>query len=354
MVDDRIVKLGFLLPSALISVFVATPVLAQSSELQTAGAFATVLTTLNAGFFAQGSAVTTVPGDAQPNQFGKGVWVRGNAGLFDIKSTASVPGSPSSQINARSTFAGVQAGVDLGNFNISGTGFNVVYGATGGQVNVVGSASGVSGSANYSIPFVGAYVVASKDGFVAEASYRHDFYSASLTDSGFGLLNTPVEAGSNTEAVSLAYKYRLPMAFFVEPSAAFSYSRLSTDSFFVSPPVPPSGTFQANPINSDLGRVGLRVGKAFSVSGIVVEPFVAASVWHEFADPNSATVTPVPAVPGAIPVSGTVTRVGTFGQYSLGFSSVITGGLLIFARGDLRSGSSLTGNTITGGMRYSF
>ena len=317
-----------------------------AASLQTGGAFATVLTTLNAGFFAQGSAVTNVPSDVKSDQIGRGVWIRGNAGLFDIKATATLNGiGGSSPIAARTTFAGVQAGVDLGNFDIAHSGFNVIYGVTGGEINVQGSATGVSGSADYKIPFGGAYLVASKGGFVAEFSYRHDFINAVLSDRSSAVFNTPVSSASNTGSVSMSYRYGLPSAYFVEPSVAFVYSRFSTDSFATA-----LGPFQALPINSDLGRAGFRIGKDFSLYGFQIEPFFAASVWHEFANANTAALnfnTPNQ-------FSGTVTRVGTFGQYSLGVSSVVAKSLLIFARGDIRSGSFLSGNAITGGMRYNF
>ena len=321
------------------------------------GGFTTLVTSLNAGFFAQGASFTSVPPNATSDQPGRGAWVRTSFGMSDIKSatviTGSGGGAGATFTNTRSTYGGGQAGLDLGNFDIAHSGYNVIYGVTGGGVDVRGSTFGGSGGANFQIPFVGTYAVLSKGGLVVEVAYRHDFYSVHVTDPSVGL-SSVLTGDADTGSISAAYKYNTPFGFYIEPSGSFIASHLTIGGFSYpgTDVYNPPGSFQISGIDSDLGRLGFRFGKGFQVGGVSIEPFVAASIWHEFSGANSSSFTS-PKYPGQT-FSGATSRVGSFGQYSVGASASFGKGLYAFVRGDLRNGPAINGNNVTAGLRYNF
>ena len=322
-----------------------------------AGGFTTLITSLNTGFFAQGASFTAVPPNATSDQIGRGVWVRTSFGMSDVKSatviTGSGGGSGATFTGTRSTFAGGQAGFDLGNFDIGRSGYNLVSGVTGGGVDVRGSTFGASGGAHFQIPFIGTYAVLSKGGLVVELAYRHDFYTVGVSDASVALSST-ITGDADTGSISAAYKYNTAYGFYIEPSGSFLVSHLSIQGFSYAGTdiFHPGGAFQSAGIDSDLGRLGGRIGKSFQIGGVFVEPFAAASIWHEFAGPNSSVFTSA-NYPGQS-FSGLSSRVGSFGQYSLGASASFGKGVYAFVRGDLRYGPALSGNNVTAGVRYNF
>ena len=54
------------------------------------------------------------------------------------------------------------------------------------------------------------------------------------------------------------------------------------------------GTTQLDPIESLIGRVGVRVGTTVATDNVVFAPFAAASVWHDFSGDETATYTSCP------------------------------------------------------------
>ena len=324
------------------------------STFQAAESLSSILTNLNSGFFSQGQSFTSVPPNAQADQVGRGVWVRGSAGLFDVRSLGAIAGvSGVSPNQTRTTYGGAQAGLDLGKFNIGSSGLNVIFGVTGGDISVFGSGNATSATFDFDIPFVGTYIVVSKGGFVGEVSYRHDFIGSHILDFSDGIDQSPA-AHADTGAFSASYKFNLPQSYFVEPSGTFYVTRLVTGGASFNPTDPTlfSGTFQPNPVNSDLGRLGFRLGKDFSIAGVGMQAFFAFSAWHEFAGSSTDTFT-TSSLTGTT-YTGSTTRIGTFEQYGIGVSATLTKDFLGFVRGDVRSGANLTGNNITGGFRYNF
>jgi outer membrane autotransporter protein len=110
------------------------------------------------------------------------------------------------------------------------------------------------------------------------------------------------------------------------------------------------GSLAINAVNSALGRVGVQGGTAIDLNGrVILQPFGAFSVWHEFAGSSSATAT----IAGeAIPI--TTTQIGTFYQATGGVALQIPNtGILGFIRGDVRVGD-VEGYSILAGGRYTF
>jgi opacity protein-like surface antigen len=122
-----------------------------------------------------------------------------------------------------------------------------------------------------------------------------------------------------------------------------------------------SGSTSINVIQSDIGRAGVRVGTTVEMSNLVLQPFLAASVWHDFAGDITAHYASCPncifvgGAPAALTANMTTNNVGTFGQYSVGIAGqVVNTGWLGFVRMDYREGPQMVGLSGTGGIRYQF
>ncbi len=369
-----------------------------------AGAFASGLGNLSTAFLSnQGSAFVSAPGDPKPNQDGGGVWARGVGGEFTSKfgntgtgavttaaSTALVPvvpgvfvpvNVPAGALNTNATvnctgsvhatFAGSQVGTDISKLNING--WNLHLGTTAGYLSSHAT-DNFGGSVNFEVPFVGTYLVATHGRFFADLMVRREFYTADLTQPLVGLFRQQVGANGYSVSTSAGYNFALANNWFIEPSAGFIYTRTNVDTFNVSGGVISQGAVSAlstNPIESEIGRLSLRVGTTVQNGNIIWQPFGSASVFHEFAGnvvsngatlPNGAfanTATIVPGSIGVIPVSVTgsnsTTRVGTYGQYSLGLAAQVANtGWLGFVRGDYKRGDNIEGWTANAGIRYQF
>jgi opacity protein-like surface antigen len=373
------------------------------SAISAGSALSSGITSANTGFLTQSTAFVSAPGNPQPGQEGGGVWVRGVGGELTLNSTSSVsgmlttPGFPNLSGSGATTcatkfhenYAGFQVGADIAKLNI-GDGWNVHIGTTAGALESTGSIVGgspVGGLPNPATgiatpltqvpfdtktqsPFAGTYVVVTKGGFFADALVRYDSYDLALNSPGSALFNQKVDAHGWSVSGSIGYNYQIPNSkWFVEPSAGLVWSHTTVGALEVSSPgFGPaiqgfSGTGQINDITSDIGRVGLRVGSTVESGNLVLQPFVAASVWHDFAGtvtgtyqscPNCIFVVPQ-NVPATLTGSISTTSVGTFGQYSVGVSGqVVNTGWLGFVRVDYRDGDHLQSLSGTGGIRYQF
>jgi hypothetical protein len=102
---------------------------------------------------------------------------------------------------------------------------------------------------------------------------------------------------------------------------------------------------------------------------MIWQPFASASVFHEFAGNVTSTAASLPngafATVGVCPLcvvtpitltgANSTTRVGTYGQYSLGLAAQVANtGWLGFVRVDYRNGHNIEGWTGNGGLRYQF
>ena len=373
-----------------------------SSPASVSSVIASTLSTASTAFLLQSTAFIGSPANPAPDQQGGGVWVRGVGGEVEVKSNSSsvvtatgpIPGLPqNTPINCtqtiRENFAGVQLGADIARLNVNG--WNLHFGTTAGYLetrgNVVGGAfssfdtfagvnvGGGPFNSTTQVPFFGAYAAATYGGFFVDGLIRAEYYQNTLNAPGINIFNQNLDAHGVSFSGSTGYNWKVPNSdWFVEPSAGVIISRLKVDPFnYVTAGAPGittfSGTLQLQDIHSDIGRVGVRVGTTIQSGGMVWQPFIAASVWHEFGpnvNANYATCRdrnggPGCAFffPGGIPFSITdvssTSTFGTFGQFSLGVSGQVVGtGWLGFARVDYRDGPNLQGISGTGGIRYQF
>jgi opacity protein-like surface antigen len=331
----------------------------------------------------QGSAFVSAPANPVPDQPGGGVWGRAIGGEVTLKTTSNsastnVRNDTGAVFNTSTTacansthdsFAGVQVGADIARLNWSG--WNVHLGTTAGYL---GSKETDNNGFNntFQVPFFGTYLVATKGRFFADLMVREEYYNINLNNPGLTYFNQPVGAHGFSISTSAGYNFDLSDNWFVEPSAGFVYSRTSVDSF-TNPGtnvLPITGTISTNDIESEIGRLSVRVGKVIPTPTVIWQPFASASVFHEFAGnvitnytslPNSAFLINVAGTPPGSQVPQTFTqttstsRVGTYGQYSLGIAGqIVNTGWLGFVRVDYRNGDNINGWTGNAGVRYQF
>jgi opacity protein-like surface antigen len=365
------------------------------SSISSVGAMiGSTITATSTAFLLQSSSFIGIPPNPAPDQQGGGIWVRGVGGEVSVKSssvssavTTAVPsgavlggGTITCSQKVNDNFAGVQFGADVARLNING--WNLHLGTTAGvlssRANLVGGAfafadpangglpaGGGSFTSSTQVPFAGVYGAATNGGFFIDGLLRAEYYQSSLTSIGNNLFGQAIDAHGWTFSSSAGYNWTVPNStWFIEPSAAVMISRTKVDPLafttggLVGPVIDSQipSTLQMNDIKSDIGRVGLRVGETIDGGNVVWQPFAAVSVWHEFGPQMSVNYAEEPGIGGSNTTgTGSITTVGTFGQYSLGISGAVVGtGWLGFARVDYRDGPQLQGLSASGGLRYQF
>jgi hypothetical protein len=333
-----------------------------------AGSISAAIGSVTTGFFQGTTAFLTEPSNPTPNQIDGGVWTRGASGMnteSSVATTSIVPNPTDLQIKTH--FSGFQVGSDLGIFNIQNNGWNLHAGVTGGEyvsstsgagfiTSSAGSAGFNAGWSSYDVPFLGVYAAATGHGFFADAVFRHDFWEGEVMNQSAGLTNAPFNGSGNAVTVEGGYTYHFENGINVQPSIGFAYTRATFDALTLFPTVTTSSSvLNLGAIQSDLGRVGLSVSDAFVTPYFVLIPNATASVWHEFAGPIPSLFTT--SAPGEF-FSQTIsdTRIGTFGQFSLGVTAqpLENPRWTMFMRADYRTGGNIYGATLTGGLRYQF
>ncbi len=359
---------------------------------QASSAIAAAISAVDTAFVSQqGSAFVSAPANPPPDSPGGGVWARAVGGHNDLQSvssntltqTNSTTGVTENTTNVTCSnamkldFAGVQVGADIAKLNWNG--WNIHFGSSAGYLgsktnetnSVFNSASIVSSAfaSTFQVPFVSTYLVATKGRFFADLNFREQVFNINLSDPTLALGGQPMSAHGFAVSTSAGYNFDAGNNWFIEPSAGFSYSRTSVDGFTLPGSVATAGimsTININNIESELGRVSLRFGKAIETPTVVWQPFASASVLREFAGNTTATaVAPgqinagsgacSPSCPTDLFATNSTSRVGTYEQYSVGVSaSVINTGWLGYVRADFRDGPQLTGWGLSGGIRYQF
>ena len=327
----------------------------------------------------QGSAFVSAPANPGPDQPGGGVWARGVGGEVTVKSSsnsstntvrndtgASVNTSTTScNTSTRDSFAGLQVGADIARLNWSG--WNVHLGTTAGYLGSKSNDNFGFGN-RFEVPFFGTYLVATKGRFFADLMVRREIYNISLNNPGLTYFNQPISAQGISVSASAGYNFDLGNNWFIEPSAGFIYSKTSVDSFTNPGTVllPIVGRISPDDITSQIGRLSARVGTTIATPNIVWQPFASASIFHEFGGLVTTNYTTLPNTvflagfgPGLTNSSTTqrttTSRVGTYGQYSLGVAAqIVNTGWLGFVRADYRNGDRIDGWTGNAGIRYQF
>ncbi|CAN7152676.1 autotransporter-associated beta strand repeat-containing protein [Bosea sp. LjRoot9] len=306
------------------------------------------LASINA-FSEPASAFINGPADPQPNTLSFGTWGRARGGHFDITSNSTVGSVGGVSRSFRSVneagFNGFQLGVDAGLYNINGTGWTANLGIHGGKVDA--KVTTPETRLEVEQPFYGVYgAVRSGSGFAFDVLVRRDNFDLKLNSPSAGLTNAKFKADGWSGLASMSQRFNITDSIYIDPSVAVLYSRAEVD---------PLRTPQANvswqPIESVTGRFGVQLGTFIQpTETIVLAPYIAASVWREFAGKSKAS-----GEFGGLSFPTTTDRVGTYGQFSAGLAvSSTTPGLSGFVRADLRFGERIEGYAFNGGLRYQF
>jgi outer membrane autotransporter protein len=368
---------------------------ALGSGLSGANAIMGAVQAANTAFLTQSTAFVSAPGNPPANSEGAGVWFRNVGGDLNLKSSTQVNGSigavapgafgqgtGSTNCNStfHQTFAGFQLGQDVATLNFAG-GWNLHLGTTTGFLETSGSINqgnilGGSFNSTTQAPFLGSYAVLTKGDFYVDGLIRYDYFQTDLNSPTANIFDEKVDARGWTLAASTGYNYKVPNSkWFVEPSLGVVWSKESIGAINVASPLAASGavgaggfaagnysgTTQVSDIDTLIGRAGVRVGTIVETGNLVLQPFVAASVWHDFSGDITAHYASCPncfftnGAPNVLAANLSTNNIGTFGQYSLGISGqVVNTGWLGFVRVDYREGSNMNGFSGTGGIRYQF
>ena len=366
---------------------------AMGSGLSGANAILGAVTAANTAFLTQSTAFVSAPGNPPANSEGAGVWFRNVGGELNLKSTTQVNGSigavpavgfgqgvGSTGCNStfHQTFAGFQLGQDVARLNFA-NGWNLHLGTTAGFLETSGSINqgnvlGGTFTSTTQAPFVGTYAVLTKDNFYVDGLLRYDYFATDLNSPTTNIFDQKVDAHGWTLASSTGYNYKVPNSkWFVEPSLGVVWSKETVGAINTASPLPStlgaggfapgnySGSTQVKDIDTLIGRAGVRVGTIVETGNLVLQPFVAASIWHDFSGDITAHYSSCPGcfftggVSNALVANLSTNNIGTFGQYSLGISGqVVNTGWLGFARVDYREGPNMNGFSGTGGIRYQF
>ena len=151
----------------------------------------------------------------------------------------------------------------------------------------------------------------------------------------------------NGDSVHLESAYNIALGkygsfgnLFVAPTGSLVFSRVKLDNLpFYAMNL---GTVRFNPIDSILGRAGLKMGSSFVTDTLALQPFVMASVWHEFEGRSTSEFDSTTDY--VVPMS--VSRVGTFGQVGVGLNGELLGkNILGTIRADFRFGDHTSGES---------
>ena len=340
----------------------------------TSAAVSAAIGNVNTAFLTQqGSAFVSAPANPAPDQPGGGVWARGVGGEVNLNSTSNSVGvstqggavintaTTNCNNSQRQTFAGAQVGADIARLNYAGWNFHL--GTTAGYLSSRTTDNAGFGN-DFEVPFFGTYFVATKGRFFADLMVRQEFYNINLNNPTFAFTNQPLGAHGYSISASTGYNFDLGQDWFIEPSAGFIYSRTSVDNFTAPGVAGPNftgitGVVQTDDVVSQIGRLSLRAGKAIATPNVIWQPFASASIFHEFASDVRSNYTSLNGVVLGLPFTynqtTTTSRVGTYGQYSLGVAAqVVNTGWLGFVRVDYRNGDNIDGWTGNAGIRYQF
>jgi outer membrane autotransporter protein len=347
------------------------------TPLYTAGVSASVavsasVSSADTAFLTQSTAFVSAPPNPKPNSEGSGLWIRGVGGELNIKGTSTVipaftglAGLPTVTCTSkfRQDFSGFQLGQDVATLNYMG--WNLHLGTTAGYLEtnghiVGGNPIGGSFSSTTQVPFVGTYVVATKDNFFIDGLLRYDDLETTLNSPTINIYSQKLDAHAVSASGSLGYHWDVPGSiWFVEPGIGLISSHIKVDTLNLAGAtfgaVNLQGTAQLDDITSVIGRAGARVGYTTQSGNWILQPFAAASIWHEFGKDVHGNFNTCCIAPFTNTATITSSNIGTYGQYSVGLNGQLAStGWLGFVRADYRSGNRLDGFSGTGGIRYQF
>ncbi|MBA8882126.1 outer membrane autotransporter protein [Phyllobacterium myrsinacearum] len=323
-------------------------------------------------FFKPSSGLISAPVDPDKNQFGLAPWIRMNSGLSTIKTSGSITQPDGSMIRTPAemdtSFTGYQVGMDSGFFNINGTGANVNFGLTGGQIFGKSDQKNYANTTDFESFFYGAYAAFTKGAFFADVQVRQEEtdYTVNVDDPVFKIDGTKVKGKRFSVGGSTSYTLQKNDWSFI-PATGFTYSRSDTDDLRIPQNVvlnQREGRVSFDNVESMIAFGGITVSKSFFFKDdrIKLSPFLTMTAYHDFAKDINAvlTIDQGGGTPVNLPVK--TNRLGTYGEASLGVNFLSLTGkiagserLMIGSiRGDLQFGEDILGGSVTAQFRMQF
>jgi opacity protein-like surface antigen len=364
------------------------PVVAQAAGMAVAnvsasvGALVSSINSVNTAFLTQSSAFIGSPANPQPDQQGGGVWARAVGGHLTYGATATAgnisfggPVSGNIICNTRTIedFGGAQFGADIARLNVNG--WNLHGGVTIGYLgsNVKDGTPDLNPPTSFrdrlQIPFGGIYGAASYGGFHVDGQVHGDFFQNEVSDDNQALDGQRFDARGISVNGNVAYDQQFANNWFFVPSAGIIWSRTHVDpvnvpgtgvlGMPVGPGFVPPWLLTVNDIENTLGRLSARVGTTITSGNVVWQPFVSASVFHEFEggvtsnlmSNFSAISAPLPTLSSTVSTSS----LGTYGQFGFGVAmQTLDMGWVGYLRADYRTGENIEGWSANAGLRYQF
>jgi hypothetical protein len=316
------------------------------------------LNTVNTGFMTQTNAFVVVQSSSDRDQLVGGVWARAIGGELKVDSAGPVTftapaGTFPCSSRGELKYTGAQFGLDLGKLSLGGGAANFYFGLTGGSVQADGGEIGGPATVELNVPFGGVYIALISGGFFADVLARVDFYDVRASQFQVGLDNQGFRGQAFTVSGSAGYHHSFG-SWFIEPSMALIAGRLKMDPLSVPGNAAfavPAGSMVFRDINTLLGRAGVRIGTTIKGDNYVLQPFVGASFWREFADDAELSF-----VSGGVTMFSLMTsRVESYTQYIAGISGQLPGsGWAGYARLDFRQGEDIEAWGVNAGLRYQF
>ena len=335
-----------------------------------------IINTVNTAFLTNTTSFVSAPAGPRPDQPSGGVWARTIGGTVDSTSdSTSTPdfskvtgffgppfvatGMQKCQQTNNQDYAGFQIGGDVAKLNIGNSGANWHFGITAGNFYARAEDTTLNSpdlKARFEVPFIGAYTAMTQGNFFADAQVRWDFYRGTLSSGQQLFSGVPSEALGLSVTASAGYRIALASNWFIEPSVGAVWSRTKVDPVITPFDGGPETTsLRINDIDSILGRASLRLGTNVTQGDYTWQPFITASVVHEFAKNVTSAVTinaPGDAFDQAVFNSSTE-RFGTYGQFGLGTAIVVGNtGWLGYGRADVKVGENVQGAGFNLGLRY--
>ena len=278
------------------------------------------ITAANTAFLTQSTAFVSAPANPQPGQEGGGVWVRGVGGELNLKSSSTVSGTESvpglhsgtggttCATKFHESYGGVQVGSDVARLNLDG--WNVHLGTTAGAMwssgNIVGGSPSApdrfgrrnrASSIQYDIAISLCRHLCGRDQrqFLRRRAGPLRQLRSQPEQSGINLFGQKDDAHGISVSGSVGYNYQVPNSkWFIEPSAGLIWSRTKVGALNVNTPfgglrwIFGHRANQRYHLNHRAGRIARRHHRS-SRAISSYQPFVAASVWHDFASNITGT-----------------------------------------------------------------
>lgn len=309
-----------------------------------------------------GAFVSGIAFDAQDN-CSTGAWARAVGGRATARaSTVSTNTGIGTGATARTTFSGIQGGVDFGCFEAFDGGWDVVGGALFGhnRGSFVQNSFGLSTDGDFSQSFAGVYMNASTGNFSGELQLRHERSKFDFVSPTLGL-NDSTTTRTTTLSGSASYRYAMDQGYFLIPTTGFGIGRTTSGSLsFDAPGGGIAGTLQPESHTSRLAFIGATLGRTIvdEATNSATTPFITATAYNDFSSKRRATFTSTGGGTDTLTSDG----MGSFGELSLGVSyarvlnSAPSGIRQLNAniRADYRFNNDIKGASVTAQLRLQF